>query len=438
MSNATIRYYAAAQLKKRFLEGGKSQTLVFERLSQIVERYVASVKERGGERSGGMLRAFGEELVRMKGRFTARDGIPPSQIYRTPDAWIRVISGLAKELDENVDIALIKALEIAFATSDEGAAEHMHWLDELAILTSRMAEQLNNKGDLVNLTDYAARSGLMIEDGEIVVGEWPWNISGFIDGEIYDPDVLGFVPQVWGINYRPVWETQLDPPSSDSEWHVQFPEFDAVDRQVKAKAAAIAAFAGVRTGATFTIDDTKAECGFAFIEWHHSEISLIDESGEVIKCVPTQAEFEDMREEYSGTHLPGTEGRLQAIGKPSNWIPCSLRFHFVGSPGFARIAQSLIVEPWIYVDRLEGDFWAPLPQDTVDTPVTAPRHTVAAAIEGNLLYGDASERGDLRLDRLLARKIEQISSKIEGFRFANEAKRTIRREALFAEWEQKD
>lgn len=438
MSFENVRYYAAAHLRKRFIDGGKAQTIAFERLSQIVEQYVAAAKERGGERSGAMGRAFGDELVRMKGRFTACNGTPPRQIYRTPDAWIRVISGFAEEMGENIDLAHIKALEVALASRDEATSAPVHWLDEVSSLVVQMGERLKNEADMVSLTDYVSRSGLFRENEQISVGEWPMSTSGFIDGDLYNPIVLGLVPHVFGINFRPVGEFEFDVPASEAEWDQHFPEFMLLEPRLKAQAAGIMTFAGVRTGACYAIDAARGEPAFALLEWHHAEISLVDHSGEVIASAPTSAEFADAREDMAHMYGPGTDNRSDAVGKPSNWMPGSLRFHFVGSPGFGRMVQSLIVRPWVFTDKIEDSFWAPDPTEADETPVTAPRHTVAAAIEGNLLYADAAGVKALRLDELLAQQIINIDREVRDFRFARDATRATQREALIAEWQRKN
>jgi len=299
-----------------------------------------------------------------------------------------------------------------------------------------MGERLNQDADLVNLTDSVARTGLFMEDGKIFVGERPMNTSGFVDGDRYNPLVLGLVPHVWGLNFRPVGEIDFDLPTSDEEWERRFPEFMLLEPKLKAQAAGIATFAGVRTGASYTIDEARREPAFALLEWHHAEISLVDHSGEVIASAPTTAEFADAREDIDHIYAPGIDHRSDAVGKPSNWMPGSLRFHFVGSPGFGRMAQSLIVRPWIFTDKIEDSFWAPDPTEADETPVTAPRHTVAAAIEGNLLYADAAGVKSLRLDELLAQQIKKFDHDVRAFRFAKDATRTSQREALLAEWQQ--
>lgn len=436
----SLRRMQAERLKEAFLARGKAQPDILARLSCTVERLNDEAKERYGPRSGAMQRAFGEELVRMKGRFTARGGVPPVQIYQTPEAWLRVINGLSTVLGRDPDSEVISALEDALSHARSAPQDRPPgWLDELLALVGPMIERLSAEVDLVEIADYIARYGLMLSDDEVSVSEWPFDHVGHSQDELYVSDFIALVPHVFGINYVPVTSQSHAMADFREELAIDIPELRWTDPTILTETTQFTFSEGIRTGAAVVVHAQSRQLEFALVETHHADVTITDARGKVIATIKTGVDLHELIgggevQEMDRAAWIGTPESYNVFRKPEGWVANSARFHFPGSAGFERLASSLIVRPSIWSDPAEYDFWAPGPEDAENCPVTSPRHTVAGAIEGNLLYADAQGKRQYRLDRLLLAEIRRVSTVVHRFRTAHETRRLANREALLAQW----
>ena len=385
-----------------------------------MEKLDEEAKERFGPRSGAMQRAFGEELVRMKGRFTARDGVPPTQIYQTPEAWLRVINGFATVLGRDPDSEIVSALEDAL--SDEASAATQGrpagWLDELFALVGPMVDRLRGEADLVELADYVARSVLILGDDGVSVSEWPFDQVGHSQDELYLPHFIGLVPHAFGLNYVPVTSRGFAMADFRDTLFSDITELALVDPAILASTTDFTFNEGIRTGIALVVHADSRQLEAALVEWHHADVALVNADGKVIATRETGA---DLHELVGGEVLKvdragwiGTPDSFGAFRKPGGWVANTVRFHFPGSKGFEQLASSLIVRPWIWSDPAEHDFWALGPEDADACPVISARHSVAGAIEGNLLYADAHGQPQHRLDRLLLAGVPGCESQCVG------------------------
>lgn len=421
----------ARRLRTRFIAGGKNQIEVFARLSVSVERLTKDLKKRYGNRSGKMTRVFGESYIRVVQRFTASNGVPPKQLYRTPEAWLSIIEGFATETSQRPETLLVQTLEDAlYGRKDSNDGSAASWLEELLTLAEAMTTRLSNEVDLRPVADYVAGSGLYVEDGEIRVGEWPEDAVGHIEDQPFHAHVLGLVPHVLGLNYIPVARAQM---AVSTDAAAEILSFSTVAKDVLAKASSITVTAGIRTVAAITVHADTGLPSFALAECHASHVCLTDDMDHEVATIETWA---DVRPFAAATTrwLTEVHDASEVAPLPENWMPNSVRFHFPGSSGFERVAKSCIVRPWIWTDIDEAQFWCAGFDEIDEYPVGAPIHTVAAAIESNLLYADAAGRGEDRLDRLLLREMRRISDAVEKFRASHDVRRRSHRQALMSEW----
>lgn len=441
--NDGMAYRRAEQLQRLFTERGKGQLATFQHLSIEVERLVSEIKAKHGERSGKMQEAFGNELVRMKGRFSARNGVPPKLIYRSPEAWLRVIAGLATALGQDppsvVSATLGEALE-----ADRIAAQGMQrngWLDEFITLMAPMVDRLSTEIDLLSLEDYIARSGLYVENDEIWVSEWPQGEVGFDPREVYRPHTVGLVPHASGISYQPIADAPFDTAGDDLGRRLdEIAPSHGINRDDLERVTAAQIVEGTRIAAAITVRADDGRPDFAFLEWQVARIDLRDDGGAIVAAIPVDVDLDPPR---SFNARPGDWSEATdetAYQRPAHWLPNSLRFHFPGTAGFERVASSLIVAPWCYSDPDEFWLWRPHLSDSYQSecPVASPVHTVAAAIEANLLYADVMGKPDERLDRKLLKEIHRVAAAVETFRSDTKAHRETARAALLAEWRRDD
>ena len=424
------------QLCEAFRAAGRGQPTVFESLSREIERLVAETKARKGEKSGAMLLAFGENHVRMKGRFCAKDGVAPDKICKTPQVWIDVLVGFAGVLERDRNLLVINALEEAMA--DRRAAPQFGqdaWLADFHSLLAPMAGWLLAQANLPEISDDIARSGLRLEDGRLVASEWPGEV-GIESGGLYNPDVLGLTPHVHGLNYEPIADAEfaLAETTSDAPlWAMLASNGLAAD--ACAGFTTVQAIEGIRTGLAFAVRADSLLPELAFVEWHVAVIRLLDENGLVAReCLATSTyPLPNTFHASPGVYWEPNEGEQRQ--RPQHWQPNSLRFHFRGEAGFERIAASLIVRPWVYgdPDELEPIF-GPEPHLTDEFPLSCPRHSVAGAVEGNLRYCDEMGHPEERLDRKIATQIHRVVSLVTEFRKAGDPRLETTRKVLMNEW----
>ena len=432
----TLNHRRSQHLLATFKAAGRRQPEVFANLSRHVERLVAETKDRNGEKSGAMQRAFGDDLVRQKGRYCAKDGTPPGTLCKTPGNWIRVLRGFAVELGRDEHALLSEILEDCMAAPRPvtGFGQDA-WLADLDDLLEPMVERLASEANLPAILDDIARSGLWLEDGKIVVSEWPRD-PGIEPAGLYNPEIVGLIPHVWGLNYSPITAPSFDMaevPDGTPLWEMlKANGFAPADLE---NVATIDAVEATRTGIAFAVRSDTGEPELAFMEWQIAFLLLKGADGSVLSRHLAN----------SGYPLPATmSGSVMAMTEPTDedfrtrpvhWNPNSLRLHFRGTSGFDRMAASLIVKPWIWSDPDELDFlYATDPDELALYPLACPPHTVAGAIESNLRYADELGHPGQRLDRLLASEIHRVRDLVTQYRQAGEPRRQATREALLADW----
>lgn len=421
----------ANKLRQRFIEGGRAQRLNFEHLSRHIEQLVEQAKAHG-ERSGAMKRAFGEGLVPVKGRFTAKNGVPPQQLYQTPAAWLTVLKGLAVELDMDPDRALIEAFEgsALCSTGTPHDVSRASWLSELYGLLSPLADRLNAETDLLALSRYVADAGLYLEDGHIAVYEWPGLSSGFDEGVPYSTSAISLVPHIFSVNFNLIaydWSNPDDPNDL-----ARLDSYGITEKLLPSEHARVASFdarQAIRIGVAMAVKKDEVRADLALLEWHVAEVELFDENGCSIRKLAL-----DIDTQLPG-RINGQPGDFSepadetAASLPSHWLSNSVRIHFPGSTGFERLAAAPAVEPW----SLEA-IWNPGASDGETFPLACPGHTTAGIIEGNLLYADSQGQLEERIDVLLLADIKRVTDAVERFRSANRHVRDAARSNLLAEW----
>lgn len=433
----SLAHIQAQQLRKLFLEGGKGQLEVFQRLSCRIEMLTKDLKKKFGDRSGRMAKVFGENYVRVASRFTAVDGKPPAQLYRTPEAWLSVIDGFAAQQSMPRPTFVAEMLKFGLTGDDDTArSSDVMWLDELHKLVDAMTERLALGVDLGRTEEYIAGSGLYLEEGVVVVGQWPGSLAGYSEADVSHAFVLGLVPHVLGLNYTPIVDISLPDTEDTKALFVSSSGFrqDAVDRSTGYYLKA-----GTRIGAAMAIHASTKLLTFALIECQVAHMSLADEEGQILETRETSVDLQgyitDDRKDDIGT-APGSA----AWALPDTWLQNSVRFNFPGSVGFERLARSLVVKPLIYNDFDENYVWRADPDEWEDFPVSSPVHTVAAAIESNLLYADVAKRGgglECRLDQRLLGEMQRVERVVTEFRLSRNARRLDHRDVLLAGWDQK-
>lgn len=423
-TSSPIMGHHVDRLIKDFTSGGKRQHEVFGRLSIFLEELEREVKQTYGERSGKLSEAYGPHYGKMKPRFSAKNGVPPKPLFCTPGGWIAVIRGFAAVLGRHEHSLLAAALEraLGFAGSDETATPGDY--AEVFVLLDALKEHVTALADLVAINEYVSRSGLKLHDGGIQVAEWPWN-AGFIDGMIYNESAFDFVPRVFGINAAPVAEVDL----------LRL-DLDAQEFTFLAKLAADLPHDGTITlrearliGIGIAVTSTSCQPEIALLEWDRALATSYDANGTVLSKESVESPL--------GNNVDldaGFTGVGDGYNSPPDWHPNGIRIHFRGSDGFNRALRSTLIRPLIWAE-LNPDLWFPDPNpDFSYYPVSAPAHTTAAAIEGNLLYAHQAGKADDRIDRLLIRSIKKIEEALAQFREQGELIRRPRQAAILSEW----
>lgn len=436
-ANALLRRQAN-KLRAQFEEGGRAQRETFEHLSRRVEMLVQTAKKQG-ERSGAMRRAFGDELVRVKGRFTAKDGNPPRQLYLTPASWLRVLEGFAAELGEDPSQIIVDALAESPMTGGTPVNDlsRRSWLDELYSLLGPMADKLGAETDMAALAVYVADAGLYLENGEVVESEFPSGVSGFMDGGVYNPDALGLIPHVFSLNFELITDFHGEPDPAQLQQLLEDYELaDLVSAADFARTIRFSMQQGVRMGIGLAVKIGEVRADAVLLEWQVSGLQLIDAEGNIITMLPINidSELPGMINANPGDWAeasPETAKRL-----PANWLANSLRIHFPGSAGFERIATAPIVKPWVWGDFEELEIvWNPGIEHSQDEhPIVCPVHTTAGVIEGNLLYSEQAGQPDERIDRRLSADLKRIKDAVDAYRNRSRHIREAARVSLLADW----
>lgn len=415
------------RLIKRFREGGKRQREVFERLSIFVEELEKEIKKTYGLRSGKISRAYDDHYMAMKSRFSAKSRVPPRPLFSTPDGWLVVLRGFAREMGRNEHALLAVALERAFQVSDSGSAVALGDYAETFVLLDAMKNRVSESINLVAINDYVRRSGLYLERETVEVAEWPSDDAGYIDGMIYNASAFAFVPRVFGLNALTVAEIELEPADLENEEFAFLRPFEPDLRY-----ETIHLLEARLVGIAIAVNASSDQAEIALLEWDNATAIFNDCDGTVLHSVDVIT---------PQGNAPEAEVKTAGLGiglySPEDWHPSGIRIHFKGSDGFNRLLQSTLVRPWIY-SELNPEFWHPTPEDHITFPVSTPVHTVAACIEGNILYADVAGRSDQRLDRLLLSSARQIEALLTRYREQGEVIRRPRRDAILSEWENGD
>lgn len=413
------------RLVARFKQGGRRQPDVFARLSIFVEELEVEVKQTYGQRSGKLSAAYGPDLAPMRSRFSARQGVPPKPLYSTADAWLRVLKGFAREMGRNEYSLLANALERAFDVSGSGAAGAPGDYAEVFLLLDALKDHVLGAGDLVRINEYVSRSGLYLRDGTVQVSEIPWAEAGLVDGMIYEESTFDLVPKVFGVNAVEVGSVDLVLPdlvSGEFEFLSEMRPTLPADGMLELREARL-------IGLSIAVNEASAQPEIALLEWDRAVVTIKAAGGDILLSSRVQSPVGK-----PALVSESSTGLTDGYASPPDWHPTGIRIHFRGSDGFNRLLRSALIRPWIWTE-LNPMVWAPSPSDDQDEyPVSAPAHTAAAFIEGNLLYADVAERSGERIDRLLIQSVQDIESTLQKFREQGEEIRLPRRNAVLAEW----
>ena len=426
------------QLCELFRRGGKSQLSTFEFLAVELEKLAIELRK-NGLRSGSMQRAFGENYSRMAGRFLARQGKGPNTIYRTPAAWEEVIRGFAKELGRDPEGLIIDLLTASplLDKADAKPSGNLQWVQVLEELLIPMTKHLTSSVDLAGISEFVARNGLYLDGDGLAVSEWPHGDGSISSAQLYNPIILTLIPHVFGINYHPITSDQL-PLTADGILDAigelaPSNTLSPVDLQ---NAAFLEIEEGMRTGIALVLRDETRKIEPALFQWNLGQLRILDESQKIIASLPMDVE-PNLPEIFSAT--PGIAAAVSpedSYKKPDDWLANSVRFHFLDSDDFERVAAELIVRPWAWGDPGVRDiFWSPAHYgEAEEFPTRCPFYTIAGAIEGNLLYAELHEGINGRLDTLLRHDIERIEKLVNEYSKKGERIELAARERLFADW----
>jgi hypothetical protein len=420
----------------------KPQVQVFERLARFVEDLHQQVKCKPGARLG---QAYGKQT---KHRFHLKDG-KPGQLNKTPDSWITVLKGFAEVLGQNADRLIVEALEDAYHNEDKRGSATFDSLEKFNELLAALCTRLNAETDFVGLSDYVARSGLYLQDdGTVCVSEWPLYTVGLQDGGDYNEQALQFVPKVYGINGTKVCEEEwhcddagfIEPDDFGSDRQIPLPDWVPPKLADELGSGSTVTLVELRLiGICFATNAETLEADIALIEWDCAFAKHKPASGDVVDyliCDDISAGVE------RDSPIAGSTILFEAYRYryPLDWHPNSIVIHFRGSNGFRRLTQSTLEAPWclIAADYHEGSIPLSWNSDQAhfyeDYPVASPKHTVAAFIEGNLLYADGAGEAKRRIDRLLLEQLRHIETQLTQFRDNGEVVRKARHDSLLAEW----
>ena len=429
----------AKQLSELFLNKGKAQLSTFNHLSIELEKLAQELRK-DGPRSGAMQRAFGDDYSRMSGRFLARKGIAPKTVYRTPATWLTVIRGFARELDRDAEQLIVELLTSSPLLDREGETPSgdMTWLEALEEILVPMTKHLTLTVDLVEIFEFIARTGLYLDGENLAVSEYPLGEVGIKSSNPYNPSILNLLPHVSGINYRPITRHQLAISPEDFEETIRdlAPNYWRPSPDL-GKVAILGVEEGIRTGVALVMRKNSLKIELALFQWQLANLNFCDANGDRIAAIPMDVD-PNLPPNFNASPGDWNEAPPEdCYQKPTDWLPNSVRFHFLDDSDFDHIASELVVRPWAYVDPdLQDPFWSPAhyASDPDEYPTRCPFFTTAGAIEGNLLYAELDEGLDGRLDTLLRRDIERIAKLVNAFRKKGEGIEQAARQRLLEQW----
>ena len=418
----TGKQHASAVLQKQFRDGRGVDMEVFVHLARRVHFATDLLRQRYGERSGALRRAFGENFLKQKKRFSLAPEEKPRQICKNPGNWLFVLEGLAKELDEDRDEFILEAFTGSALLPGRTSTDHSKsaWFAAFLELMEEMTASLAGEADFASVCQYLFDSALMVEGDELIVTEHQGG-APFIDERLtYLPAVLTQLPYALGLNFQA---------------HYSYPEveIEAADlvtlleqsgsTQELPSDYTYCVESGVRTGMAFTIDARTEKPALALFEWRVANLTVMDEEGKLV---------------FSGKVSPEIDEKIagDVISPLGRLMPGAIRFSFSGSAQFEAIATRHIVYPEIYSDEEANDMWDPGANvDRVsDYPTRSPGRTVAAAVERNLQYAASEGEIEKRLDTILRRQIRTLSDLISSHRSRHAATIEAARSSLLSEW----
>ncbi len=409
---------AALVLRRRFRENGRAQRETFCHLARHTYRLVEELKKAFGKRSGKMNRAFGD-LLKQKQRFILADQQEPGVLCQNPGNWERVLDRLAEELGRDPDRAFLDAIKgtTLMPEPEVNGFGREQWLGSFGELMQRLVRRLADSADYPAMATYLADSGLLVEDGSLLVCETQHDTIGVEEYGLYTPAALAGMPHVHGLNFR----SRLDYPYEAADGSLtELMKAAALDPALATDEPSAVLRGGTRTVLAFVIDSATKAPTFALAEW------------EVLELV-----FQYQTDRERACPIFKTYEEIGCAAGPTGMLPPnSVRFNLLGSPAFNALAASQIVFPEIWLDRLDFQVWDPGGYvDTVkEYPTEAPSRTVAAVVERNLTYASPDD-ADRRIDTMLLAQLDGLRALVDAHRTSTVPLARLARQALLAEWE---
>ncbi len=432
-----------ARVKAKFKQLRHRDDDVFKDLAVKTWGYLAQA-EKNGRRSGiiGYIIGGGsgnDGTARHRRRYSwdgeSRD-FKKFPISKNSDHWLGVLNRCAEALQRTEEDLLLEAfsgsrLRPVAAPSEFGAES---WLQPFIDMMTRMEDRLCNRPDAIGLLDYISSAHLSFEDGRLVETDDPI-LPGFRTDVPELPDAISQLPSV-GVSSNLVggWTYSPGPYMGSEESEAWLRLLQACGARARIGSAHFNLLMLVRRGLCLIPEPGASRPRLALYKW--PMVRLVETS--------QPKEIDDL-----SVNVPIPLGASSIVGEilqpyHTDFAPDSVElisFAPLGSAAFDAMAAEAFADLELLGVNTDDSCWDPMSSDdarNVDVVSDSPKSTVAAIIERNLLFADAAEVPELRLDRLMESKINEWADAVREHRARVENIVGPARKKLIASWSEKE
>ena len=426
------------RVEREFRKMGRGDDDIFLHLAQKMAAYLEEAQPRGSK-AGAIGRIIGgdtDKTARHRNRFSwdgAERDFKQQPLAKNPGQWLAVIRRCAEELKRPIDDLLLEAfagsrLRPSLVPTDYAQAS---WLRSFLDLMMALDDRLCGQPQVEDLLDYITAAHLEFDyDGELAETEEP--ILPWFRADVPDwKEMLFQLPHtrvcssISGAYFFAPDEGMAE--SERQAWH-QIIEGCQAAHLIETHRISLAM--KVRRGLAIIPGEGFGRPRLALFKWpavvlEASDLEVIIDQNSQKFELPLYA------------HPIAGEILYPDYPDYAPHLVHRVLFAPVGTEEFTAIASEFFREYHGSIGGADESCWDPLFADevvTIEWASSAPKTTVAAMIERNLLFADLAGFPELRIDRLLQ---SDLDSKIEAVhRHRTEVERITgpARNNLFAEW----
>lgn len=409
------------RVEGQFRKMGRRDADVFEHLARKVYRYLADVEQAGAKsgRIGWIIAGDTDQTARHRKRFSWNGDLrdfKKEPLCKNPGQWLAVLKRCAQDRNQPAEELLLEAFagsRIRPATLPTDFTE-ASWLGAFLDIMRALEQKICDHSDALGLLSYISAAHLEFDDAKTIT-ESVEPILPYFRADLPEwSEILDQIPYTqictnWVGDY--VYQPDLLKDSDEKAAWMQLIEGCGAAHLMGTHHFSISAL--IRRGIAIIPGEESERPRLAIFKWPVARFNSFEIGIDWANTVFNEIEIP------SSCHVHASKILFRSNPEYEPHLIERVTFAPLGSSQFNAIVCEAFRELYGSVGGFGENCWDPMYADEgteIDYASAAPKATVAAMIERNLLFADAAGVPEQRLDRLLENDIRVMAEAVRAYR----------------------